>query len=91
MKLVKHVYDNNHHFLMRGRSGRSGIMAYGGRCDVTKQVAIYVKEHYYLSNQKLDRNIQKIYVGEHVDKERKTDESNLYNRRYAQRNGIRKT
>lgn len=36
-------------------------MAYGGRCDVTKQVVIYVKEHYYLSNQELDRNIQKLY------------------------------
>ena len=42
-------------------------MAYGGRCDVTKQVVIYVKKHYYLSNQELDRNIQKLYGCTYAD------------------------
>lgn len=33
-------------------------MAYGGKCDVTKSVVFYVKNHPYLSNAELDRDIR---------------------------------
>lgn len=36
-------------------------MAYGGKNNVTKQVVIYVKEHQYMSNQELNRNIRMLY------------------------------
>ena len=42
-------------------------MAYAGRCDVTKQIVMYVKEHRYMSNQGLDRNIQRLYGCTYAD------------------------
>ena len=42
-------------------------MAYAGRCDVTKQIVMYVKEHRYMSNQELDRNIQRLYGCTYAD------------------------
>lgn len=61
-------------------------MAYGGRCDVTKQVAIYVKEHYYLSNQELDRNIQKLYGCTYADSTYDRIRSGEYDKKFKLNN-----